>query len=152
MTNDEDIRFLRCFDCRRVVPPFDAAYGPICGPTERHPRCGDSIWHRHCRDQWLADLAVWEGVLDKLPVLAESDAEWTTEEEPLVSTIRAPFTERQVAELNRYQVADIMHPFTCPNDGHADEVVLLATTEGWFCPVRRCTYRQDWAHSFMADS
>ena len=69
-----------------------------------------------------------------------------------MSTIRAPFTDRQVAELNRYQVADIMHPFTCPNDGHVEEVVLVATSEGWHCPVRTCGYRQDWAHAFMADA
>lgn len=65
-------------------------------------------------------------------------------------TIRAPFNDRQVAELNRYQVADIMHPFTCPYE-HQEEVVLMATVDGWHCPVRFCDYRQDWAHRFMAD-
>ncbi len=68
----------------------------------------------------------------------------------MLGIIRAPFTDRQVVELNRYQVADIMHPMTCPNEGH-QETVLLATNVGWHCPVRDCTYRQDWAHSFMAD-
>lgn len=69
-----------------------------------------------------------------------------------MGTITAPFTDRQVAELNRYQVADIMHPFTCPQqDDEHNEVVLMATTDGWHCPVRTCEYRQNWAHAFMAD-
>lgn len=68
--------------------------------------------------------------------------------------IHAPWTVWQVADLNRYQRAEIMHPFTCPNPEreHDDvDVVLLATPEGWFCPVRACCYTQDWAHAFMAD-
>lgn len=58
------------------------------------------------------------------------------------------FTEDQVASLNAYQEAGIMHPFTCGTMGcRAD---LVATTEGWVCPTG-CGYTQDWAMNWMAD-
>ena len=140
---------MKCFCCHCPVPPFDADYGPICGPAEDHPACTEVVWHRFCRLMWLAALEMWGDVSEPVQTGTLSDGV-DTKEVPM-GTIRAPFSERQVAELNRYQVADIMHPFTCPHDRH-DEVVLLATTEGWHCPVRDCGYRQDWAHAFMADS
>ncbi len=98
--------------------------------------------------------------------------------------IKSPFTDQQVENLNKYQVSEMFHPFTCVNDGdeahiafefekkHAGEnfeeylkkeiekgipfpemefnqTNLIATKEGWKCPV--CEYKQNWAHSFMAD-
>jgi hypothetical protein len=76
--------------------------------------------------------------------------------------IRAPFTPEQVHALNAWQANDRVHGFTCGNDRtdaahvayqlqHPDQDFgqLVATAEGWVCPV--CTYRQDWAHDFMAE-
>jgi hypothetical protein len=66
-------------------------------------------------------------------------------------TIKAPFTDEQVKNLNEFQNSGIFHPFTCPRK-HADEgdTNLVATKEGWFCPHPGCVYTQDWAHDFMA--
>lgn len=63
--------------------------------------------------------------------------------------IRVPWTTEQVAQLNRFQRAGIMHPFTCPRVEH-DEV-LVATPDGWVCPTPGCDYTQAWAHDFMAN-
>lgn len=75
-------------------------------------------------------------------------------------TILPPWTPEQVEALNRFQRYPAYHPFTCGGDrmdaGHrayqaehgGDFGQLVATTEGWRCPV--CGYRQDWAHEFMA--
>lgn len=70
----------------------------------------------------------------------------------------APFTPDQVASLNAYQVAGVMHPFTC-GGGHSPRgpvpgcsgIRLIAAEGGWRCASDTCDYRQDWAHSFMAD-
>lgn len=62
--------------------------------------------------------------------------------------VRAPFTIEQVEALNAWQTRGDVHPFTCGDAlCRAD---LVATESGWIC--RRCTYRQDWAHDFMAGS
>lgn len=61
--------------------------------------------------------------------------------------ITAPFTEEQVLSLNGFQASGVMHPFTC---GECPRV-LVAIEFGWVCPRTECGYRQDWAHSFMAD-
>lgn len=73
---------------------------------------------------------------------------------------RAPWTEEEVAALNRWQRCNWVHPFTCGNDrgddthrDYADQHPgedlgqLIADEDGWRCPV--CDYRQDWCHSFM---
>lgn len=68
--------------------------------------------------------------------------------------ISIPFTEEQVAALNGFQRAGVMHPFTCGyRDDHyaADPGILVATTTGWECPYKHCEYFQLWAHAFMAD-
>jgi hypothetical protein len=65
-------------------------------------------------------------------------------------TVQAPFTEEQVSNLNQYQSAGVMHPFTC-GEAHKGEVLLVATTGGWVCADPSCDYTQDWAHGFMAD-
>ena len=77
--------------------------------------------------------------------------------------IDAPFTDAQVRALNQFQFSEVMHPVTCPHQGKAltqvaegedrdvhSEVVLVATIDGWQCPVRGCDYTQGWAHKFMA--
>jgi hypothetical protein len=64
----------------------------------------------------------------------------------------APFTPEQVASLNAYQEAGVMHPFTCDNEMHGSrEFVLVATETGWRCRSRWCDYYQTWAHAAMAD-
>lgn len=67
-----------------------------------------------------------------------------------MSKIEAPFTPEQVEALNAYQAAGWFHPFTCGNE-HRDPRTLIAEAEGWRCPKPRCTYRQAWAHEWMAD-
>lgn len=59
---------------------------------------------------------------------------------------RPLWSDDQVARLNAFQKARVMHPFTCPaaHDGERD---LVATPDGWRCPS--CDYTQNWAHSFM---
>lgn len=61
--------------------------------------------------------------------------------------ITAPWTDKQVKALNRFQHAGFVHPFTCPHD-HANRE-LVATPEGWVCLT--CGYRQDWAHDYMLE-
>lgn len=68
--------------------------------------------------------------------------------------ISIPWTEEQVAALNGFQHAGVMHPFTCGyRDDHyqADPGILVATPTGWECPYEHCAYMQFWAHDFMAD-
>jgi len=76
-----------------------------------------------------------------------------------MSQIKAPWTQEQVDALNAWQASDYVHPFTCGNrhtpehkiyaqqHGQGDHGILVATPEGWKCPV--CDYVQDWAHDFM---
>jgi hypothetical protein len=79
--------------------------------------------------------------------------------------VQAPWTDEQVANLNRWQNHGFMHGFTCGSGkrGDQDHVayaalhdlndngLLLATPQGWVCPVPSCPYTQDWAHDFMVD-
>lgn len=65
--------------------------------------------------------------------------------------ITAPWTDDQIAALNSFQRAGVMHPFTCGNDGHRMRPTLVAELDGWRCPDESCDYRQTWAHGFMAD-
>lgn len=69
-----------------------------------------------------------------------------------------PWTAEQVEALNRFQQSGRFHPFTCGNrlseshrqyarDHGGDVGQLVATTDGWICPV--CDYTQDWAHGAM---
>lgn len=58
--------------------------------------------------------------------------------------IKAPWTDEQVAALNRWQHYGFVHEFTCPNDHDA---VLVAHNSGWICPL--CDYTQDWAFETM---
>lgn len=68
--------------------------------------------------------------------------------------VYAPFTAEQVANLNEFQTAGFVHPFTCggnrTDEHHKDgQGVLVATEAGWHCPY--CPYTQQIAHDFMAD-
>jgi hypothetical protein len=68
--------------------------------------------------------------------------------------IQAPWTDEQVAALNGYQQAGVMHPFTCGyRDDHyaRDPGILVATPRGWECSWPGCEYTQEWAHEFMFD-
>ena len=77
-------------------------------------------------------------------------------------TIATPWTPEQVEALNRHQLDGQFHPYTCGNRndeahhryaeeyGQFDHGILVATAEGWVCPV--CGYRQTWAHGFSADA
>jgi len=75
--------------------------------------------------------------------------------------LKAPWTPSEVAALNRWQTFGRVHPFTCGNNrmdpahvayqaDHPDQDFgqLVASVNGWFCPV--CSYRQTWAFHFMA--
>jgi hypothetical protein len=63
--------------------------------------------------------------------------------------ILAPWTDKQVAALNRFQSYGLVHPFTCPgHDGDGDRT-LLATNAGWVC--RHCSYTQNWAHDLCSE-
>jgi hypothetical protein len=68
--------------------------------------------------------------------------------------VKAPFTEEQVASLQAFQGAEEFHPFTCSCTictDHSSGPVLVATKAGFRCPQARCSYKQDWAHAWMAD-
>lgn len=81
----------------------------------------------------------------------------------MTDKIEAPFTPEQVRHLNAWQHGPY-HPFTCGSGDrmdarhvayqaeHPDEDFgqLIATAEGWICPV--CSYRQQWAHGFMGEA
>jgi hypothetical protein len=58
----------------------------------------------------------------------------------------APWSDEQIAALNRWQRVGRVLPFTCPNDG--DDLIAKAT--GLVCP--NCIYTQNWAHAFMLDT
>jgi hypothetical protein len=60
----------------------------------------------------------------------------------------APWSDDQVASLNAFQAAGVLHPFTC--GGERCRAVLMAEADGWHCPAG-CGYKQTWAHPFMAD-
>jgi hypothetical protein len=52
----------RCFKCRIVTPRSDTVYAPICGAADTHPHCNNVPWHTSCREEWLADLAIWADI------------------------------------------------------------------------------------------
>jgi ribosomal protein S27AE len=66
----------------------------------------------------------------------------------MTGTIVAPWTDEQVAALNRFQTCGFVHEFTCGND-HAGGRVLVAHRDGWQCPS--CNYTQNWAHRLMLE-
>lgn len=63
--------------------------------------------------------------------------------------IVAPWNAETAEALNAYQVAGVMHPFTCARDSQHGAGYLLAAEQGWVCTEDGCGYTQDWAHDFM---
>lgn len=75
-------------------------------------------------------------------------------------TARAPWTEDEIANLNRWQRCGWVHAFTCGAGDRGDDThwnyaeehggdagQLVAAEDGWKCPA--CGWRQDWCHDFM---
>lgn len=80
---------------------------------------------------------------------AEENSRWSSASDK----IYAPWPAEVVAQLNQYQAEGFFHPFTCgagQAGAHAGGVSLVATGEGWHCPLSSCNYTQDWAWTFMA--
>lgn len=76
---------------------------------------------------------------------------------------RVPWTEEQCRHLNERQKAHWLHPYTCGGNRHdeahrkyaeehgdGENGLLVATPEGWVCPVPGCGYTQQWAHGVDA--
>ena len=59
----------------------------------------------------------------------------------------APWTDKQIELLDRVQNPHkgdlLLHPYTCANQWHKDQVELVPTKSGWICPD--CPYTQNWA-------
>jgi len=58
--------------------------------------------------------------------------------------VYAPWTDEQVAALERRQDNDMLHEYTC-NCGHQ----LIPSTNGWWC--EECPYTQNWCHKSDAE-
>lgn len=56
----------------------------------------------------------------------------------------APWTEKQIEQLNEYQNDEKVHPYTC--EFHS-ELPLLVSEEGFYCS--RCCYAQNWCFDFF---
>ena len=63
---------------------------------------------------------------------------------------KAPWDVETVTKLNKHQNSKRVHPYTCGKD-HGKEVKLLATTKGWVCQEKDCTYTQDWYFGEMME-
>lgn len=77
-----------------------------------------------------------------------------------MSSVKTPWTQEFVDQLNASQKDQRFHPYTCDGDEDGprsderhkayarehggDWGQLVATVDGWVCPV--CKYRQGWAH------
>lgn len=62
-------------------------------------------------------------------------------------TVKAPWTQDQVAALELYQQHPRFHPYTCPYTHDWRNRRLVPTVDGWVCGHPHCDYTQDWAHS-----
>lgn len=81
----------------------------------------------------------------------ERQAEEEPTDEDLESMKKyAPFTDKEVDQLQSFQDYGNFHPFTCGN-GHPRQVNLTPDNEGWVCPVDNCDYEQAWAWIAMFD-
>lgn len=61
---------------------------------------------------------------------------------------KAPWTEKEVENLNKGQQSGLFHPYTCGSCG----ANLEATTGGWICSESTCAYTQNWAHTISTFS
>ena len=68
----------------------------------------------------------------------------------LILHIHAPWSDEQVAALNRYQQEGLGHPFTGNRHTDGSECVLIATSSGWIKCCGDGTVIQTWAWNFMA--
>lgn len=61
--------------------------------------------------------------------------------------IKAPWTAKQIQNLEARQIRFGLHPYTCGNcSGQGETTDLIPHRDGWYCP--RCDFMvQDWAHS-----
>lgn len=69
--------------------------------------------------------------------------------------VNAPWTFEQVAKLNeaQFEYAHRIHPFTCGKHHYLEShPVLVATRDGWVCPIETCLYTQNWAWSFQLEA
>ena len=62
----------------------------------------------------------------------------------MAENIYAPWTDEQVANLQRWQDSEMVHSYTCGACGYD----LVPQNDGWICPVPRCQWRQTWAMDF----
>lgn len=61
--------------------------------------------------------------------------------------MEAPFTDKQVKELNELQQDSRFHGYTCNGCVRSEENnwgKLIATKDGWICPCGK--YKQTWTH------
>lgn len=63
-----------------------------------------------------------------------------------MSDVLAPWDDATVLALNASQRYG--HGFTCAEH---TSVLLIASRDGWFCPVDTCQYRQWWAMDVQVD-
>lgn len=62
--------------------------------------------------------------------------------------VYAPWTPREVEDLQNYQRHPGYHPYTCGRD-HDGHRTLIPTGCGWKCPEINCDYTQLWAQRAM---
>ena len=115
----------------------------MCGRD--HVRVRETSGAHHVSDE-LADWQWSQGVahLGSDPAGQESRATRVAVTTTKTKTV-PPWTDEEVAALNRWQANPRVHSFTCGTD--SAHRVLVATRDGWVC--RDCEYRQHWAHAFM---
>lgn len=68
------------------------------------------------------------------------------------NVINAPWTDKQVENLKKWQECGHVHPFTCGGKTNGQDCIcdLVPTKDGWICPI--CPYKQNWAHEMMLDN
>lgn len=65
--------------------------------------------------------------------------------------IYAPWTDQQVENLNLLQRHPNFHGYTCGSDVHLEHQLLIATNDGWICPLK-CDYSQKWASDWALNN
>ena len=101
----------------------------------------------HKRDDQFDRRAqqLWDALLEQANQEVEGEAEIIRH-----NKIFTPWTEEQVAGLNRMQTSSALHPFTGEPGPNGEETVLIATQDGWIeregGPVV-----QTWAWRWMAE-
>lgn len=58
--------------------------------------------------------------------------------------VMAPFNSEQIYSLLQWQFRGEIHPYTCPNEDHENQRVLVPRVGGLICPA--CHYRQNWVY------